>query len=87
VSDRVYLNTSGIVAMLRSQMSSLSPREQVIAEYVLRSPETVIYQSVNDLAEASGSSETTIVRFCQNIGYKGYSDFKMALARDMVKLL
>jgi DNA-binding MurR/RpiR family transcriptional regulator len=31
----------------------------------------------------SGVSQTTVVRFCHAVGFKGYSDFKLALAADI----
>src|ERR1700693_4881096 len=30
------------------------------------------------------TSESTVVRLCQKIGYKGYQEFKIMLARDLV---
>ena len=46
------------------------------------------FLSVPELAERTGASEATVVRFCQRIGYSGYADLKMALvdlAREEIK--
>ncbi len=57
----------------------LSRQQQVIAEFVLDQYREVPFLSVLELAERTGASEATIVRFCQRLGYKGYSAMKTAL--------
>jgi len=34
------------------------------------------------MANETGTSETSINRFCKKIGFKGFNDFKIALAQD-----
>jgi DNA-binding MurR/RpiR family transcriptional regulator len=43
-----------------------------------------IYASVNEVAAAAAVSEATVMRFCRILGFKGFQDFKIALAREMV---
>jgi DNA-binding MurR/RpiR family transcriptional regulator len=43
-----------------------------------------IYASVNEVAAVATVSEATVMRFCRILGYKGFQDFKIALAREMV---
>ena len=43
----------------------------------------VIHMSINELANKISITESTIVRFCRKIGYKGYYDFKLALSQDL----
>lgn len=81
---KVYKNTEGVFAKIRSSQPSFSRAELKVAEYVLNHPEEVIYRSVTELAELCGASETTVIRFCQNLGYRGYQEFKLVLARDLV---
>lgn len=69
-------------------VASLSPQQRVIAEYFLDHMQEIPFLSVPELAERTGASEATVVRFCQRIGYSGYSDLKMALvdlAREEMK--
>ena len=37
---------------------------------------------ITELAEQSGSSEATIVRFCRKLGFEGYQQLKLALAQE-----
>ena len=59
--------------------SALSRRQRAIADFVLDKYHEVPFLSVFELAERTGASEATVVRFCQRIGYSGYSAMKTAL--------
>lgn len=75
----------GGVARIRSVSSSLAPAERKLAEFILKNFEKVIYLSVTQLAEESGVGESTVIRFCQNAGFRGYQELKLVLARDLVE--
>jgi RpiR family carbohydrate utilization transcriptional regulator len=62
----------------------LRSAEQRVADFILQHPEELIYLTVTELAERTQTSESTVVRLCQKIGYKGYQEFKIMLARDLV---
>lgn len=40
--------------------------------------------TVNDLAEHTSTSVATVVRFCQDIGLKGFADLKIRLAAESI---
>lgn len=61
---------------------SFSKAERKVADCLLERAEKVIFYSVTEFAEISGVGETTVMRFCRKIGFKGYQDFKLALAQD-----
>lgn len=58
----------------------ISRKEQQIADYILNFPERIIHQSIGDLSRQLGMAESTVFRFCQRLGYKGYKEFKIDLA-------
>ncbi len=68
---------------LRRQVLSvgerLSRQQRVVAEYLLANSQEVPFLSVPELAERTGTSEATVVRLCQRLGYSGYAEMKMAL--------
>nr|WP_233351381.1 MurR/RpiR family transcriptional regulator [Vibrio cholerae] len=68
---------------LRSNTEPLSKKLRVVADYVLENAHEVQYQTITDLAFNTKTSEATVVRLCRDLGYKGYSDFRMALAVDL----
>ncbi|MCD6508462.1 MurR/RpiR family transcriptional regulator [Candidatus Poribacteria bacterium] len=63
---------------------NLSPTAKKIADYILKNPGKVIHLSITELAEEVKASEATIVRFCQELGYKGYQELKIRIAQSLV---
>lgn len=64
--------------------NSLSKAEKKVADAVLKDTEATVYSSITDLAEASNVGETTVIRFCRQLGYHGFQEFKLSLAQDLV---
>jgi DNA-binding MurR/RpiR family transcriptional regulator len=62
---------------------SMRPSEKQISNYILEQPQRIIHFSVTELAKRVGVSDATIVKFCQKLDYKGYQDFKIALAKEL----
>lgn len=72
-----------LIATLSSLASDMTPALARIAETVLAKPETALYQSITELAEMSGSSEASVMRFCRDQGFSGFQAFKLALAKEL----
>ncbi len=64
--------------------ASLSKQQQVIADFLLDNLQEIPFLSVMEVAERTGTSEATVVRLSQRIGYNGYARLKMALV-DMLR--
>jgi len=73
----------GVLVRLRSAAPNMSRTLRRIAEYALAWPDRVIYHSVTELAEAAGTSEGSIIRFCHDLGLKGFQEFKLKLALEL----
>jgi DNA-binding MurR/RpiR family transcriptional regulator len=71
------------MSRLRSGLEHLTPVLKRLAETILDDPETVIYQSVTELAEAAQAGEASVIRLCRDLGFNGFQDFKLALAADL----
>ncbi|WP_229745648.1 MurR/RpiR family transcriptional regulator [Pullulanibacillus pueri] len=77
-------NHSGnIIALIRSIYPSLTKAEKKVADVVLVEEKNIIYNSLTDLAEKSNVGDTSVLRFCRHIGYKGFQEFKLALAQEL----
>ena len=74
---------SSPLSIVRSHMHNLSRGEHVVAGFALDHPEDILILSVTDLAARLNVSEATVIRFCQHMGYRGYHEFKICLARDI----
>lgn len=74
---------TGALSKLRAQLDLLTPAQRRTAAYVLEQPGAVLYQTVTELAEASGAGEATVIRLTRDLGFGGFQDFKLALAADL----
>jgi len=74
----------GCFIRIHGTYASLRAAEQRVADFILKHPEELIHLTVTELADKTQTSESTVVRLCQKIGYKGYQEFKIMLARDLV---
>jgi DNA-binding MurR/RpiR family transcriptional regulator len=62
---------------------SLTGSLQKIALYILSHPSKAIDRTAAELSGDINVSEASIIRFCQAMGFKGYSDFKIRLAKGL----
>ncbi|MGE0132838.1 MAG: MurR/RpiR family transcriptional regulator [Blastocatellales bacterium] len=76
---------AGCLIRIKSAMDSFKPSERAIAEFVLKNPERVVQMSISELARDVEVGESTVMRFCRAIDYKGYQEFKLRLAQDLVE--
>lgn len=74
----------GTLIRLRGLYPSLKAALKKVADVVLARPELAVYASVNEVAAAAAVSDATVMRFCRLLGFRGFQDFKIALAREMV---
>jgi len=69
---------------IEEKYNSLRKSEMKVADIIMAHPETAIHFSVSELAEQAGVSDPTVIRFCRNLGFKGFQDFKIYLAQSTV---
>ena len=63
-------------------MPSLTTSTRRVADTVLADPERALGLSAGRLAQRSGTSIGSVVRFCHAIGFPGYQDFKDRLGAE-----
>lgn len=71
------------IARLKSALSTLPPAARRLASTIVAQPNAVIEMSVGDLAKAARVSEGSVIGLCQQIGAKGFSELKIAIAREI----
>ncbi|MCT9869692.1 MurR/RpiR family transcriptional regulator [Paenarthrobacter aurescens] len=74
-----------VLVRIRSALPALRPSERAVAELVLADPSRAAMMSIGDLAEQGGTSTTSVVRFYKKVGYRGYSDLRLDLARETAR--
>lgn len=76
-------NPSSPFAVIRSRMHTLPDGERKVAEFALRHTEDLLGLTVTDLAQRLDVSDATVIRFCQRLGYAGYKEFRILVARNL----
>jgi DNA-binding MurR/RpiR family transcriptional regulator len=79
-----HIESSPLVR-IRSLLPGLARAEQRVAKVVLDNPSSVARRSITEVADAAGTSETTVTRFCKAIGVGGYPELRIALAADTAR--
>lgn len=65
-------------------LPSMLPSEITVVEFIKKRPEVVPESKAQDLADAVGVARSTVIRTCQTLGYAGYAQLRVALAREYV---
>lgn len=71
-----------VVAHIRSSRPSLLPAEQAVAAVFLAHTQKIVELSSQQVADLAGASRATVVRTCQSLGFSGYQQLRVLLARD-----
>ncbi len=66
---------------IKSSYSMLQPSEKKIADYILENDHTENLD-IGELAEKTGTSKATVSRFSKRLGYGGFKQFSLHLARE-----
>ena len=53
------------------------------AKYILENPEKVVHQSLAEVSSFSGSGQATILRLSRELGFGGYTEFRIALSAEL----
>ncbi len=73
--------TTRLAAAVRDMWGELSASERVVAQYLVSAPpENLLFASAQELGAASGTSNATVVRALQRLGYAGLPALKRELA-------
>lgn len=71
-------------ARMAALIPSLQRSERRVAEAVLADPERAVESTAQELADAVGVGRASVVRTAQTLGYDGYPQLRVALARERV---
>jgi DNA-binding MurR/RpiR family transcriptional regulator len=74
---------TAVLARISATMPSLARSDAAVASTIAADPERVVTQSITELAEAAGTSASSVVRCSQSLGFSGFQDLRLALAREL----
>jgi RpiR family transcriptional regulator, carbohydrate utilization regulator len=87
VSSKTFVAERGSLAVITNALPALNDTMKKTAKFILANPRETINLTITELSKRIGTSDASIVRFCQTIGYSGFHALKLALAEDIVSPL
>jgi len=63
----------------------MSANEKKLADFILENPSLIRDYSSQQIAGSVGISQSSVVKFSQKMGYKGFTDLKLAIHETVVK--
>jgi RpiR family carbohydrate utilization transcriptional regulator len=82
-TDDTLTTSINSLTRIRAKLPTLAASEARVANWVMQQPEKIMNLSMAQVAQACGVSDTTVLRFCRNAGFHGYTDLKLSIARDL----
>jgi DNA-binding MurR/RpiR family transcriptional regulator len=76
---------STALVKLRSERDRMSAIERRIADFTIENAHLLRDYSSQQLANALGISQSSVVKFCQKLGFKGYPDLKLAISEAVIR--
>ncbi|HEU0201449.1 MAG TPA: MurR/RpiR family transcriptional regulator [Burkholderiaceae bacterium] len=74
---------AAVIALVEAARSKLSRAEQRVADVVARDPGAVARCSIGALADMSHTSDPTVARFCRQLGFRTFVEFKRFLSSEL----
>ena len=72
-------NSNEILKRIEENYNGFSKRQKLLADYITKNYDKAAFLTAAKLGSAVGVSESTVVRFATELGYKGYPGFQKAL--------
>lgn len=73
----------GPTTRIATVINSLLPSERRVAEMILADIEGIVETTAQELADRASVARSTVVRTCQSLGYRGYPQLRVAIAREL----
>lgn len=73
-------NSQFLLTRIENERAGMTRKLKSIADLALQEPTRFIKMTAKEICEDVSTSEPTLIRFCQNFGYAGLSEFRIDLA-------
>jgi DNA-binding MurR/RpiR family transcriptional regulator len=85
-ADRRF-TSSALGRQVLALLSSGSPSQRQLSEFILRDPVFVATHGIEDLAKSSGTSPSTISRYVRDLGLAGFAEFRAGVGETVHALI
>nr|WP_040329218.1 MurR/RpiR family transcriptional regulator [Clostridium ihumii] len=77
-------SSKDLMRLIQMKFPRLSKGQKLIAEYILKHYDKAAFMTAAKLGNSVGVSESTVVRFANQLGYEGYPELQKAL-QELIK--
>lgn len=70
------------IKRIQASYPNLTKSERKMADYILEKRNKVANKTMDEIASEINVGDATVIRFCKKIGYSGFSDLKIAIAKE-----
>jgi DNA-binding MurR/RpiR family transcriptional regulator len=71
-----------IFTRIRLHYNTFTKAQKKLADMVLNDPRSVLYKSITELANVCNIGDATVSRFCRDLKFKSFQEFKLAVAQS-----
>ena len=82
--DKDFNDNKDLMRLIQVKFQRLSKGQKLIAEYILNNYDKAAFMTAAKLGTAVGVSESTVVRFANELGFTGYPKLQKAL-QELIK--
>lgn len=69
-----------VLRRIRARLETMAPADRQIGDYIIENPDQMLRLSSSALAEVTGRSQSSVVKFSQKLGFASYQDLKLAVS-------
>ena len=77
-------NNADLIKLIHKNFTKFSKSQKLIADYILENYDKAAFMTAAKLGTTVGVSESTVVRFADSLGYKGYRELQNDL-QELIK--
>ncbi|GAA3010205.1 MurR/RpiR family transcriptional regulator [Tetragenococcus solitarius] len=70
------------IKLIQEHYHSLTKSEKKVADYILVTKDKTKYSTIQEVKKATNVGDATIIRFCQKLGFSGFADLKIEIAKE-----
>lgn len=76
-------HNKSVIETIKNQYQHMFTAERKVADQILANPDLTVSMNVSELADAAGVSDATVIRMCKHLGFEGFYQMKLYLARNL----
>lgn len=77
-------NRINYLLRMNREYSSMNAKEQGLCDFVRENARELVHMTITEVAERCGTSEASLVRLAQKLGYKGFQAMKIHISQDVI---